>query len=300
MQVKIDDAAKRPIIGLKQGGSMSGVIGRGGVALAGLATSVAVAIGVTIMSATTGFDPFSLMIRGFIPAGAIACGALAASGYFFAARQMQVPATKLLALQMFVIAVLTQLLVYLLGWAFTSIDGVPAHTLSFGAYVDHLLTTAHELVSINHHEFDTGESGGDGYIYAGIEFIGLLVGGGWIFFGLVDQPTCPACGNYLKTVASRRDGFSNLDDFLDYYEHEFDHPVDSPEFAQFVGPRRKARLGQTAIEFFTKVRACTGCAVQTVDETVMTRASGQWGEAIDLSRSIDMPPGLDVAPVYRG
>lgn len=279
---------------------MTGVIGRASVALAGLATSIAVAIGVTIVAATTGFDLFSLIVRGFIPAGAIACGALAASGYFFAARHMQVPATKLLALQMFVIAALTQLIVYLLGWGFTSIDGVPAHTLRFPVYVDRLLTSAHELVSIDHREFDAGESGGDGYIYAIVEFIGLLVGGGWIFFTLVDQPTCPACGSYLKTLASKRDRFSNSDDFMDYYEHEFDNPVDSAEFAQFVGPRRKAGLGRTAIELFTKVRACSGCGVQTVDEKVMMLASGQWGEAIDLSRSIDIPAGLDVSPLYRG
>lgn len=278
---------------------MIGAISRGGVALAGLATSAAVAIGLTIVAATTGFDAFSLIVRGFIPAGAIASGALAASGYFFAAKHMQVPATKLLALQMFVIAALTQLLVYLLGWAFTSIDGVPAHMLSFGVYIDRLLTTAHELVSIDERHFDAGEAGGDGYLYAIIEFIGLMVGGGWIFFALVDQPTCPACGNYLKTVASKRDSFSSLDDFMAYYEHEFDDPVDSPEFARFVGPRRKTGLGRTAFELFTKVRACTGCAVQTVDEKVMTRASGQWDEAIDLSRSIDMPAGIDVAPSYR-
>lgn len=279
---------------------MTGAIGRGGVALAGLATSIAVAIMVTIVAATTGFDLFSLILRGFIPAGAIACGALAASGYFFAARQLQVPATKLLALQMFVIAALTQLLVYLLGWGFTSIDGVPAHILPFGTYVDRLLTGAHELVTIDRRDFDAGASGGDGYIYAIIEFIGLLIGGGWIFFALVDQPTCPACGGYLKALASKRDGFSNLDDFMAYYEHEFDHPVGSPEFAQFVGSRRKAGFGKTAIELFTTVRACPGCGVQTVDEKVMTRASGQWGEAIDLSRSLDMPAGLDVAPAYRG
>lgn len=173
-----------------------------------------------------------------------------------------------------------------------TIDGVPASSLSFGTYLDRLLTTAHELFTPAHgREIDLGEMGSDGYALPFIEFIGLVVGGGWVFFALLNQPNCPACGSYLRTLAKKDDGFGSDEELFAYYDAEFAHPVDSPEFAEQVRRRHVPSGGPTRIKLATYVRAWPTCGTQSVDEQARTFTGRAWEEALHLSRVVDLPPG---------
>lgn len=277
---------------------MKRVFGAGGVVLAGIATSAATAIAVTIISAATDYDLLSLMANVF-PVGAMVCGAVAASGYYFGAKWLQSPPTKGLALQMMMVAACTQLLIYVLEYQVAEADGVrAANVLSFGEYLDLTLTRGHVLLSDRGREVDMGAAGSDGYFYAGLELIGLIVGGCWVFFALLRQPTCPVCEKYLRTLATKDDVFRDDESFFAYYNGEFDHPVDSLEFARHVGTRHRAFGGRIAIH--TSVQACPTCGTQSVDETVRVFQGDNWVEAENLSRVVDIPPSVNVAAAYKG
>jgi hypothetical protein len=57
----------------------------GGVALAGLVTSILTAAVVAIFNLWAEFNLFTFSIWVIVPVGAIGCGFVAASGYYFAA-----------------------------------------------------------------------------------------------------------------------------------------------------------------------------------------------------------------------
>ena len=69
-----------------EGASMRQLIKYGGVALAGLATSILTAVAVAVFDRITGFNLFTFAVWAIVPAGAGLCGFAAASGYYFAAK----------------------------------------------------------------------------------------------------------------------------------------------------------------------------------------------------------------------
>src|SRR5437762_3667685 len=87
-----------------------------GVATCGLITSVLTALVVVVVSRMTGFDFFTFSIWVVVPAGAALTGFAAASGYYFGSLYFHKRPDLLLLLQMVVIAGMTQLLIYYLGY----------------------------------------------------------------------------------------------------------------------------------------------------------------------------------------
>jgi hypothetical protein len=87
-----------------------------------------------------------------------------ASGYYFGSLYFHKRATSILLIQMLMIAGLTQLLIYWLGYATTVLDDGRrmADLVSFGHYLDFSLTKAHYRIA--RLAVDTGEVGTDGYL----------------------------------------------------------------------------------------------------------------------------------------
>jgi len=271
-----------------------------GLVLAGAASAVGTAITLNLIALFSGYDPLSVIVKGIIPIGAMASGAAAASGLFFGARHFQIPASKGLAFLMIATAACAQLLTYLFGFIFLKMLGGAPADLGFVQYVDALLTHGREYSTLVP-QTDLEEVGGDGYVYAVFEFVGLVVGGAWAFFALMGQPSCPACLSYLETLARKRDSFADEASFGDYYSGEFQHPVGSEAFGRHVSARNAVPFGKSAlIKMDTKVVRCPTCGTHSVDQVVTTRVGRDWVEAAGLSRTVDIPASQSAIAAYAG
>jgi hypothetical protein len=164
-----------------------------GVAACGLVTSVLTALAVVALSRMANFDLFTLSIWVVVPVGAVLTGFAAASGYYFGSLYFHKRAGLSLLLQMVVIAGLTQLLIYYMGYStFVLDDGRRvSDMIPFGQYIEIILTSAH--YRIGRAMTDTGEVGSFGYWLAAFQFIGFLVGGVSVYGFLLAKPVCPTC-----------------------------------------------------------------------------------------------------------
>lgn len=271
------------------------------VAGAGLLTSVLTALGNTLLHWLIGFNFFSFSFLVVIPAGALLCGFAAASGYYFAAKYFHIRPTKLLLIQMIVIAAATQCLIYWLEYQTLVVQGVHvADFLAFDRYLDITLTTQHMKFGRGAH-IDAGEVGEGGYWLAALDFIGFLVGGGCVYFWLLKEPTCEPCNKYLRALVKKKDSFADQHSFADYYDNEFRHPVGSVEFARHVGTEYSAgKAEKGTINMETRVLECPGCGSQAISEKVQVFNGRDWKEVSELARFIDMPEGTDVRRAYSG
>jgi hypothetical protein len=279
---------------------MRRIIETGGVALAGLVTSLLTAGIVTLFDVWTNFNLFTFSIWVIVPAGAGFCGFAAASGYYLAAKYLHQRPTKILLLQMVVIAAFTQFLIYWLEYETLVVNGVRVATVvGFAQYLDITLTTAHMKMgrALN---ADAGEVGSFGYWLAFFDFIGFIVGGAVVYFNLQSLPTCEPCGKYLRTALKKADSFGDSDEFGQYFDGVYANPVDSREFAQHVGTEHSAGKAQKGtINLTTTVLECPQCFGQFVQETVQVFNGRDWKDVADLKRFVEMPKGIDVRPAFR-
>lgn len=277
---------------------MRDYIDKAGVAVAGLITSVVTAFAVALFANLTGFNLFTLSVLVVIPVGAGLCGFAAASGYYFAAKYLHQRPTKMLLVQMVVIAAFTQWLIYWLEYQTLVIDGVSiSDVATFGQYMDATLTTAHMKLGRGLHA-DAGEVGTFGYWLAFFDFIGFLLGGAFVYLYLKEQPACPDCDKYFRSVATKGDSFPDTDEFSAYFYNVYANPVDSPEFAEHVGRDYSAGdAEQGTINLTTTVFECPQCFGQLVRETVQVFNGKEWKDVNDLRRFVAIPKGVDVRPL---
>jgi len=279
---------------------MRRIIETGGVALAGLVTSLLTAGIVTLFDVWTNFNLFTFSIWGIVPAGAGFCGVAAASGYYLAAKYLHQRPTKILLLQMVVIAAFTQFLIYWLEYETLVVNGVRVATVvGFAQYLDITLTTAHIKIGRTLNT-DTGEVGSFGYWLAFFDFIGFIVGGAVVYLNLQSLPTCEPCSKYLRIALKKADSFGDSDEFGQYFDGVYANPIDSREFAQHVGTEHSAGKAQEGtINLTTTVLECPHCFGQFVQETVQVFNGRDWKDVDDLKRFVEMPKGIDVRPAFR-
>jgi hypothetical protein len=269
-----------------------------GVALAGLGTSVLTALLVALINAWTGFNIFTFSLWFVVPVGAIGCGFVAALGYFFAAKVLHQHATKLLLAQMVVIAAVTQILIYWLEYRMLTVDGVSVATIiPFMQYLDLTLTSAHVQLRGT---IDTGAVGSLGYWLAALDFIGFMIGGAGVYLYLGNQPKCGDCRKYLKSLSKKHDRFGDFQDFVDYFDDVYTHPVDSPEFAHTMRVSHKAKMaGAGTMGLTTILYQCPQCAGQSIAEQVQVFDGRNWQNADEYNRCLAMPAGVDVSPAFK-
>lgn len=281
---------------------MKGFLQGFGVALCGLATSILVAIADVAFARMTGFDFFTFSIWLVVPVGAVATGFAAASGYYFGSLYFHQRPRMGLFVQMVVIAGLTQILIYWLGYETMVLpDGRKvAGLVPFFAYMDVILTKAHYRIG-RALQSDTGEIGEMGYWMAVAQFVGFLLGGVSIFFYLKAKLICAACKLYLRPLAKKTKVFADSASAATYFDPLFHLPVDGPEFAGLI--RSEAQVAKDvagAIQVQTSLLGCPQCKDQVIEEKVQGYNGKEWKSIDNLTRRLNIPPGVDLAPVFRG
>lgn len=270
------------------------------VAACGLVTSLLTALLVTFIERLTGFDVFTFDIWFIIPAGAIATGIAAASGYYFGSLYFHTRPNVLLLLQMVVVAGCTQLLIYYMQYATLVLDdGRSASDLvPFAKYLDLSLTTAHYRVG-RAGQVDTGEVGQLGYWLAIIQFVGFLLGGLGAFVILMEQPVCAHCKKYFRTLGKSDKFFENGDYLATYHDTLFQHPVESSEFAQMASEEHKVKIAQGTWKQHLKLFGCPECKAQTIGSEVSVWNGRDWKSLKQLDRKISLPEGISLTGVFR-
>ena len=272
-----------------------------GVALCGLATSILVALADVAIARMTGFDFFTFSIWLVVPAGAVLTGFAAASGYYFGSLYFHKKASASLLVQMVLIAGAAQLLIYWTGYATMVLeDGRKvADLVPFAQYMDITLTKAHYRIWRG--QADTGELGNMGYWIAVAQFAGFLVGGVAVFGDLKAKAVCGTCDLYLRPLAKKQKSFADAEAAGGYYNRLFTLPVDGPEFAELI--RWKAEVdkpAQGALQVDTSLMGCPSCKAQMVEEKVQGYNGKEWKGLAKLTRRVNIPSGVDLAPVFRG
>jgi hypothetical protein len=268
---------------LDGGRMMQKLIENSSVALAGLVTSVLTAAIVTIIDIWTGFNVFTFSALVVLPAGAGICGFAAASGYYLAAKFLHKRPTRILLLQMVVIAAFTQFLIYWLEYKLLVYDGTHvADVVPFFQYLDISLTTAHMKIGRSL-QSDAGAVGSFGYWLAFFDFLGFILGAAVVYINLQSLPTCKPCNKYLRSTVKKKYGFSNSDEFGQFYDNVYVNPVDSPEFSNHVGLEYSSgKTEKGNINLTTTVFECPHCFDQSIQETVQVYNGRDWKDITDL------------------
>lgn len=279
---------------------MRKIFGASGVALAGLITSLLTAIVVAAVDYSTGINIFTFALWFIIPVGALVCGCAAASGYYFGAKYLQQRPTRILLVQMVLIATFTQILIYWFEYKSLVIDG--AHVdqfIPFWRYVDVSLTSARLTVS-HMPGFPSPEIGSLGYVLAVLDLIGFQVGGWYVYIMLGDQPTCGKCNKYFGSTLVKKHTFEDWDAFYPYYDAVYEHPIDTPEFSRHVSEEHSVkRGGQGTVRIATSVLECPQCHDQFVSEIVKVHRGKDYEEETGLRRLVAIPAGVDIRPAFK-
>jgi hypothetical protein len=223
----------------------------------------------------------------------------AASGYYFGSLYFHKRAGLSLLLQMVVIAGLTQLLIYYMGYStFVLDDGRRvSDMIPFGQYIEITLTSAH--YRIGRAMTDTGEVGSFGYWLAAFQFVGFLVGGVSVYGFLLAKPVCPTCNMYLRPLSARQKVFPDADSASPYYDVLFQHPVDGPEFAALIRSEATATGQKGAVSVNTILHGCPKCKSQLIEEKVQVHNGNDWKDADKLGRRVTIPDGVNLLGVFR-
>jgi len=271
-----------------------------GVAVCGLITSALTALGIVVVEKLTGLDVFTFNIWVVVPVGALLTGFAAASGYLLGSKYFDVRPSAILLFQMVAIAGATQLLIYYLEYYTLVLDDGRrvSDFIGFTKYLDIALTTAHYRIGRGAGT-DTGEVGNLGYWIAALQFLGFLCGGVCVFGWLIVAPFCKTCNRYYRIIAKRAYRFSTQEDFNAHYEGVFQHPFDSVEFRELVGPKMAGKEPQGRISLQTNLLRCPECRSQLLHDTVKVFNGKEWKEINELERKVPLPADVDLLGAFN-
>lgn len=270
-----------------------------GIALCGFATSILVAIADVTVARISGFDLFTLSVWFVLPVGALLTGCAAASGYYFGALYFHKRTSKILLLQMVLIAAFSQFLIYWLRYTTLVLDDgrKVADFLPFLEYLKISLTKAH--YSVTRPNVDMGEMGVFAYVLAVLRFFGYLAGAAVVYSALRAKPVCQPCKRYLRPLAKKYKSFGNADDASAYFDKLFSYPMDGKEFSDLIRTTTKTKDNYGAYSINTVLLGCPQCKAQVIDEKVSIRNDRDWVRVEHLDRRVRLPNGVDVARVFR-
>jgi hypothetical protein len=279
---------------------MKALGGHLGVSIFGILSFALTVVAVVVIERLSGFNLFTLSVWVVVPAGALITGAAAASGYYFGSLFFHTKPVWFLLVQMVIVAAVAQIAIYYAEYATMVLEnGTKTSSLiSFPDYLDRYLTKMH--MRVGRGAQDAGEVGSFGYWLAVIQFVGFLVGGVAVFIFLKGYPTCQACGRYLRTLFKYKQNFNAQEEFSLYYETVFQHPVDSPGFAEWM--QWQPHQGKTkpgSILAVTTLRGCPHCKTQMISQDVKVMTAKEWKDVPELTRHIRIPDGIDLKPVFK-
>jgi hypothetical protein len=263
-----------------------------GIALCGLITTVVVVfVNITILHwihwDLVGFS------YDFIPVGAIAGGAIAASGYYFGARYSHNRASKPLLVLMVIIAGLAFGLMYWDDYVTLDLGGTPASKLmSFAKFIHFRVTTTR--LQIRTFGFTVGWFG---YVLSLVDFVGFLIGGFFAYEFLKLEKQCPSCKLYLDTLGSRERVVESPESAVEYLEG-FERLVNGDNAAlTMIGESPAAsKTSPGSLRISITLWGCPVCKRQFTKQQVAVFAGKDWKDIDSLTRESEVATGVDLVP----
>jgi len=270
-----------------------------GIGLCGLFTVVAAAIGDVLIARATSVDLFSYMVLFVMPVGAVIVGLAAASGYYFGALYLQKTPRWSLLFQMVLNAAIAQCLIYYIGYSMLVVDGIKAtDAMSFGQYLDAVLTKAHYVSKRGE---DGGEVGSLGYWIAADQFIGVLLGGMAFFLVLIEKPVCRACRRYLRRLAKSQKFFINARTASNFHRELWANELGSEGFAALMlSPHKRQWRALDGIAIMhTSLLECPLCKKRTFEQKVLVTDGRSCKEIEHMRRRELVPDDVELLAVFR-
>ncbi|NKE86979.1 hypothetical protein CO651_15310 [Rhizobium phaseoli] len=283
------------------GRDLKNIVGNIGVSIFGIATFLLTVIAVVAVNQFTDFNFFTLSFFVVVPAGALLCGAAAASGYYFGSLLFHTRPTVLILIQILVVAAIAQFAIYYGEYRLLDLENgrMASDVVSFSEYLDIYLS--HTSLRVGRAGTNTGDIGDYGRILAFIQFLGFVVGGVFVWLMLRVYPVCEKCGRYLRTLAKKQQIFSTQEDFTRYYDNLFEVPVDGPHFAQLMKwqPGKGDKIVKGTIQTQTTLRGCPNCHTQRISQEVKVCGDKEFRDVPQLTRHIRIPDGIDLKLVVK-
>ncbi len=111
---------------------------------------------------------------------------------------------------------------------------------------------------------------------------------------------CGSCELYLRPLSKKEKTFHNAESASNYYDHLFQHPVDSNEFAELIrGKAFVSKPAQGAVKVATVLHGCPKCETQMIEEKIKVFNGREWKDADKVSRRVAIPSGIDLVPTKK-
>jgi hypothetical protein len=263
-------------------------------ALALGSVSFAIAVGIVLgLDRALDFNLFTLMLWGFVPAGAFATGLVAASGFYFGSVRLDARPSAWLAWAMLAVAAATQAALYYGQYALAATpDGQRVRDLvGFGPFVAFLLTQARYGLSV--HGAALGEGvrvGWVGYVIAAVQFVGLAAGTLGVYALLADRAFCEACGRFTTSVRRVLAPLGSVDERPSLEGLRAAAPLSPDYFARLVA----APAAPPAVGVELELVRCPACARQALVERPMAHKDGKWSGSLEPTRTLWGEAGQDL------
>jgi hypothetical protein len=168
----------------------------------GMVTSAAVAYGSFYAQRDWNFSLYTWMANFVIPIGAIACGFVAAVGYWAGSRLFHHRPTKLLLINIVLVSLGTFFSIHHLDYTHAYAGGRPLSALmSFPDYL--VAVTEHMTYRTSSSTGEPTELGKMGWGVAALQVAGFCLGGFLVYKMLVAVPYCDRCSKYFGKVWKR-------------------------------------------------------------------------------------------------
>jgi len=166
----------------------------------GLITSLITALLLAELDTRLHFALYASTFWFVIPIGAIVSGVAASSGYYFGALVSQRRPTRLILVNIIVIAIATYFVIAYLRYQFIEIKGIPlSRLIGFRSFLNLSITS--QTISLRGARLPTPTPtvGIFGYLLALLQILGFALGGFIVFGLLVGRGYCRQCRRYLSS-----------------------------------------------------------------------------------------------------
>lgn len=268
----------------------------------GALTSIITAAILVAIDVRFDFSIYSWTLWFVIPAGAMACGLLAASGYYFGARFFNHRPTPLLLLNMAAVSVTTFFLIHYFNYYLLTVDGTPIRNLiSFTQLLN--LEISHTAVQFRMRTMPLGsavELGSWGYVYAALQILGFAFGAIIVYFHLKSLAYCAACSKYLsgKGIQTRYTSDSNG---LTKAAQEMMQCFSEGKFQEGIAVHARAAGSDSsskdmALRSQIQIKRCKDCNQHWLSFSISKRADNAWKDINELAYQTFCAEPISTAP----
>jgi hypothetical protein len=264
-------------------------IKRFAVELCGIATSLITVAIIVAIEHYFDISIFTWMVWWVIPVGALACGAAAASGYYFGAIHFDRRPAWTLGVSMVLIAGGTYFLNYYVSYVLYAPPG-----MSFADFFVNVLTTSR--VTVQHLDPEGTEAGGFGFVLGAVQFIAFMVGGLWTYLMLRKLPACERCDRYFRSLFKVKKRFDD-----DRVLAAWQSGLDSADIgsAQFASLLREPGTPKGSVYIECSLLACSECDTQLVIERGRTHDGRNMVAAPMHCRDYTVPRGTSLREAFH-